>query len=245
MSDIFEEAEEGLRNDRWTAIAKKSAPWVGGVLGGALILALGFWGYSSWQDAKVNKASELYVAAAEVAAKGDLVKAKAEFQKVVEAGAPAYKAMALSNLGAIAVEENKPDEALKLFDEAAKASPAPLISDVAALKAVYLIMDKAPYADVEKRLTPLIKDGRPFAPLAKEALAMAKIQKGDLQGARGDLQALGLSLDASDGLKQRAQIAVALIDSGGAKVAVESLKLPEMKGTPQLPTGAPSQMPAQ
>lgn len=243
MSDIFEEAEEGLRQDRWATIAKKSAPWVGGALAVALIGALGFWGYTSWETSRMGKASETYVAAQEALTKNDKAAAKTEFQKVVDAGAPGYKALALSQLAGLAVEDNKADEAVKLFDEAAKASSDPLLSDLATLKATFLLMDKAPFADVEKRLTPLTKEGRPYAALAKEALAMAKIQKGDLQGARGDLQALAFSLDASDPLKQRAQMAVALIDSGGAEVARQAVKLPEVKAQPQM--AAPLAMPQQ
>ncbi|MFT3997578.1 MAG: tetratricopeptide repeat protein [Asticcacaulis sp.] len=243
MSDIFEEAEEGLRQDRWVAIAKKSAPWVGGVAAVALIGAFGFWGYTSWENGRTAKASEAYVVASEALAKGDFKAARTELNKVVEAGAPGYKALALSHLGGISLEENKPDEAVKYLDDAAKASSEPMISDMAALKAAFIVMDKASFADVEKRLTPLTKEGRPYAPLAKEALAMAKLQNGDLKGARGDLQALSFSLDASDPLKQRAQIAVALIDSGGAEVARQAVKLPEVKAAPQLTQ--PLTMPAQ
>ncbi|UDF02507.1 tetratricopeptide repeat protein [Asticcacaulis sp. AND118] len=243
MSDIFEEAEEGLRQDRWATIAKKSAPWVGGALAVALIGALGFWGYTSWETSRMGKASETYVLAQEALTKNDKAAAKTEFQKVVDAGAPGYKALALSQLAGLAVEDNKADEAVKLFDEAAKASSDPLLTDLATLKATFLLMDKVPFADVEKRLTPLTKEGRPYAALAKEALAMAKIQKGDLQGARGDLQALAFSLDASDPLKQRAQMAVALIDSGGAEVARQAVKLPEVKAQPQM--AAPLAMPQQ
>ncbi|BEV12193.1 tetratricopeptide repeat protein [Asticcacaulis sp. DW145] len=243
MSDIFEEAEEGLRQDRWAAIAKKSAPWVGGALAVALIGALGFWGYTSWEAGRISKASESYVVAQDALTKNDKGAARTALQKVVDAGAPGYKALALSQLAGLAVEDNKTDEAVKLLEEASKTSSDPLIADLATLKATFLIMDKASFDDVEKRLTPLTKEGRPYAALAKEALAMAKIQKGDLQGARGDLQALAFSLDASDPLKQRAQMAVALIDSGGAEVARQAIKLPEVKAQPQM--AAPLNLPQQ
>jgi len=243
VTDIFEEAEEGLRQDRWVAIAKKSAPWAGGALALALIAALGVWGYSSWEKGRSDKASEAYVAATEALGKGDAKAARTELDKVVAAGAPGYKALALTHLAALSLQDSKPDEAVKQLDEAAKSTSDPMLSDLAALKAALLVMDKASFADIEKRLTPLMKEGRPYAPLAKEALAMAKIQNGDLKGARGDLQALAFSLDASDALKQRAQVAVALIDSGGAEVARQSIKLPEAKApAPSLPM---MDMPAQ
>ena len=96
----------------------------------------------------------------------------------------------------------------------------------AALKAAYLLMDKASFAEVQKRLTPLIKDGRPATYLAREALAMAKLQNGDTKGARADLSALTLTLGTPEGLKQRAGFVVAAIDSGSAQTAVAAAKLP-------------------
>lgn len=236
MNDIFEEAEDGLRRDKWVDIAKKSAPWVGGIAALALVAALGFWGYSSWQDSKTAEASELYAAAQKVEATGDRAKATAEYKKVADGGTAAYKALALLKLGGLALEDNKTDEAIAHFDAAAKATSAPLITDIAALKAAYLVMDKAPFSEVQKRLEPLAKEGRPYAPMAREALAMAKIQSGDLQGARGDLQALSLSLDAPEGVKRRAQETIAAIDSGAAEVARASLKLPEVT-TVAMPEG--------
>ncbi|MFT4090242.1 MAG: tetratricopeptide repeat protein [Asticcacaulis sp.] len=243
MSDIFEEAEEGLRRDRWVAIAKKSAPWVGGILGGALVLALGYWGYTAWQDQAMNKSSEAYNAALEIAETGDLEKAKAEYQKVVDTGSEGYKALALMQLAGIALEEGKSAEAQKYFDDAAKTSSAPLVSDQAALKAAFVAMDTGSFEDVKARLEPLAKEGRPYAAMAREALAMAKVQHGDLKGAKTDLQLLSVSLDAPEGVKQRAEATLAAIDSGAAEVARESLKLPEAS-LPQQPAIQPAPVPA-
>lgn len=244
MSDIFEEAEEGLRRDRWVAIAKKSAPWVGGILGGALILSLGYWGYTAWQDQQMNKSSEAYNAALEIAETGDLEKAKAEYLKVVETGSEGYKALALMQLAGIALEDGKPAEAQKYFDDAAKTSSAPLVSDQAALKAAFIIMDTGSLEDVKKRLEPLMKEGRPYAPMAREALAMAKVQHGDLAGAKTDLQLLSVSLDAPEGVKQRAEATLAAIDSGAAEAAREALKLPEATLPQQQPAQPAQPVPA-
>jgi hypothetical protein len=237
VTDVFEEAEEGLRRDRWVAIAKKSAPYIGGAAVVALTLALGFWGYTSWKDSQIAKSSEAFAAAQEVQGTGDKVKALEAYRKVADTATPAFKSMALQQMAAIEANDNKLDEALKLLDQAASAQSDPLLSDIAALKAAYIAMDKAPFADVKKRLEPLAKEGRPYAAFAREALAMAKLQNGDAVGAKADLQALSLSLDAPEPLKQRAQIAVAAIESGASEVARATLKLPEAKmpAQPQMP----------
>ena len=61
------------------------------------------------------------------------------------------------------------------------------------------------------------RTGAPDAPLAKEALALAKLQSGDVKGARTDLEVLSLTLGTPAGVKQRAQEVVSAIDSGGLR----------------------------
>ena len=234
MSDIFDETEENLRADKWVAIVKTALPWAAAILGSALVITLALWGWQTWQDNITAKASEVYQAGLDAQSKGDNVTAKAKYQDTVKSGSQTYKALALMQLGGIAVIDDNTAEAMKDFDEAGKASSSPIMKDLAAIKSAYLAMDTATYADMEKRLTPLTKDGRPYAALAKEALAMAKLQAGDLKGARSDLQVLSLTLGTPDGIKQRAGEFVLAIDSGAMPSAKAAMALPEAKA-PELP----------
>lgn len=227
MSDIFDETEENLRADKWMTIFQKGWPWAAGVLALALAIALGIWGLQTWQIHVAQKASESYEAGIDALGKSDKVTAAAKFEEAAKAGNPAYKAMSLMELGGLAVTDKKTDEAIKDFDEAAKASHSALISDVAAYKAALLAMDKAPYAEMVTRLTPLTKDGRPVAALAKEALAMAKLQSGDIKGARQDLEVLSVTLGTPEGVKARAAAFVESIDSGAIDTARALMKAPE------------------
>ncbi len=239
MSDIFDETEENLRADKWMRIFQKGWPWAAGVLGLALVIALGVWGFQTWQAHLATKASESYEAGIDALAKSDLVTAKTQFEAAAKAGNPAYKALSLMELGGLAIEGKKFNEAITDFDAAAKASHSPMISDVAAYKAALLAMDKAPYAEMVTRLTPLTKDGRPVAALAKEALAMAKLQAGDIKGARQDLEVLSVTLGTPDGVKARAAAYVESIDSGAIETAKALMKLPEAEA-PVMPAMQPS-----
>ena len=78
---------------------------------------------------------------------------------------------------------------------------------------------------------------------AKEALAFAKLQAGDVAGARGDFVVLANSLDnTSEEVRQRAQAAMQLIDSGTAKDLAAAVKaaasLPATPPMGQLPPAA-------
>ena len=218
MVDVFDEVEEQLRSDRYKSLALKSLPWVGALAAVAILGTGGWWGWSSYQEGQANKASEAYQAALENGAKVGPTQAFPGFEAVSKTGSPVYKALALIQMGGIRLQENKTAEAVRYFDEAAKLAPNPVLADLAGLNSALALLDTAPYKDVEARLTPLMGEKSPYRVQAKEALAFAKLQAGDLAGARGDFSVLSSSLDnSSDEIRQRAQGAIAMIDSGSAK----------------------------
>lgn len=218
MTDIFEDVEEQLRSERYQAIFRRILPWALLVLALALVVALAVWGWQAWRDRVVSQASERYAAglAAYEAERDD--EAKAAFEEVAESSAGGYKALALMQLGGIAIEAGDVPAAVSHFDAAAEAAPGPLIEDAARLKSALALLDTRPYAELEQRLTPLTEEGRPFRAQAREALAFAKLMAGDLEGARSDFTVLSLLADAPEGAVQRAQAALQAIDSGAAKV---------------------------
>ena len=240
MVDVFDEVEEQLRSERYRTLAVKSLPWVAAVAAAVVIGVGGYWGWTSYQTTQANKASEAYQTALETAQKDGPAKAFGQFKAVADGGARGYKALALLQMGDIRAEENKTKEAVAYFDEAAKAAPSPILGDLARLKSAFALMDTASYKDIETRLTPLAGEKSPYRVYAKEALAFAKLQAGDLAGARGDFVVLANSLDnSSDEVRQRAQAAMQMIDSGSAKDLAAAVKaaatLPAM---PLIPPGA-------
>ncbi len=248
MNDIFDETEENLRADQWVEIVKKALPWVTGALGAALLLTLIVWGFQSYQKHVAASSSEVYEAGMDAKIKGDKTTAKAKFEQASKTSNNSYKALAFMELATMAVDDNNTAEAVKDLDTASKLAGTPILSDTAAYKAAMLSIDTASYADVEARLKPLTGDKRPLAAMAKEALALAKLQNGDIKGARSDLQVLSLSLDTPDGLKQRAQAEIMAIDSGAVPTALAALKQPEPKAPvamPQLTPDAAAQLQAQ
>ncbi|HEX8570734.1 MAG TPA: tetratricopeptide repeat protein [Caulobacteraceae bacterium] len=215
MVDVFEEVEEQLRTERYTSWTKRALPWVAGALLLALVIALGIWGYGEWRQRQAQKASQTYAAALE-ASQADRPRAQRLFTEVSESGAAGYKSLALMQLGNLRISENKPREAVPLYDRAADAASNELIEDAARLKAAFVIMDYAPFTAVETRLRPLTEEGRPYRLVAREALAMAKLQAGRAADARADFVVISQSLDVSDEARARAQAMVAAITSGAA-----------------------------
>jgi hypothetical protein len=233
--DVFEEVEDQIRIERYRAMAIRALPWAAGVFVAALVAALAYWGWSSHVQSQADKSSETYMAALEAYAQNDQAGAYAKLGDVVKIGAKGYKGLALMHQGGMRLEAGKTDEAVKLWDEAAKASSDPLIGDLARLKSALALLDTASYKDIEGRLTPLMEEKRPYRLEAREALAFAKLLAGKTTEARADFVALSQVLYGSDGQRQRANAAVALIDSGSAAAISAAAK-----AAAQLPPPAPA-----
>ncbi len=245
MVDVFEEVEGQLRAERYQTLLRRYLPWIIGVSAALLIAALGYWGFTSWQTSQQEKASIAYNEAFEALRGQDEARAFTLFGEVAKSGTPGYRALALMHQGGIRLNAGATDEAVRLFDEAAKVSPDPMVSDFARLKSAFALLDTAPYADLEKRLTPLAGDKKPFRMQAKEALAFLKLRDGKLKEAREDFVVLSQIFDATPGMRERAKQAIALIDSGSAASVAAAVKQSMAPPTALPPaTPAPAAPPA-
>jgi hypothetical protein len=244
LTDLFEEVEEQLRSDRYQTLVRKIAPWVIAIGAAALVAALAVWGWKQYNQQVTDKASEQYAAALSAASQGDAAKAQQLWGDIAKSSAKAYRTLALMQLGAAKLGSGKPDDvkaAVGLFDQAASAAPDAILGDAARLKSAFAILDTAPFSEVEGRLAPLMKDGRPYRVQAREALAFAKLMKGDVAGAKSDFVVISQSLDAPEGARQRAKAAMDLIDTGSAKTVPATVKAALALPQPMLvgPGGVP------
>ncbi|HLK23434.1 MAG TPA: tetratricopeptide repeat protein [Caulobacteraceae bacterium] len=241
MVDIFEEVDEHLRSDRLGAIARRYLPWVGAGLALALAITLAFWAYSSWQQRNIDAASRAYATGVDDLAKNNMAGAYASFATAAGKSASAYRALALMQQAGVRLKQNRLDDAVALFDQAAKASSDPVISDAARLKSALAVLDTAPYIEVETRLKPLTDSSRPYHALAREALALAKLNAGRPQDALADFRVLAIMADAPADVRQRAEVAASLIRGGTAgtlpKLARDAMALPPLPP----PAAAPAQ----
>ncbi len=216
MSDFVEEVEDQLRAERYASLFGRIWPWFAAALIATVIGWVGMWGYQTWRDRDIGAASTTYDKALTALNAGDQLGAYNDLALIAKNGPPGYKTLALMVQAGIRLSVGKTDEAAGLYDEAAKAAPNEIFGDLARLRAAQALMDTAPYPQLLIRLSPLIGIKKPFDLEAREALAMAKLQVGKMQEARGDLNAISLTLGVSPAMRTRAQGVIALIDSGQA-----------------------------
>ncbi len=240
VADVFQEVDEQLRSQQLQSLLRRWWPFAAAAAGLALIVALGIWGWNKHQADLDAKASIAYQAGMDALGKGDVITADQKFSDVAASGPAAYRALALMQEAQIRLEQKKPDDAVRLFDQAAKTAPDAIIGDAARLKAAWVLTDTRPLAEVEARLTPLTGAKSPYRSLAREALAMARLQAGKLDEAKGDFAVLSLSEDVSQAAQARAHAAMDMIQSGSAAVLPAAIKT-AASAPPQLaiPTSTP------
>lgn len=218
MVDFVEEVEEQLRAERYASLFRRFLPWFLVALAATIIGWLGAWAWQNWESRQIGAASIAYEKAVGFLSQGDLPDAEKTLAPLTQGAPGGYKTLALMLQANIRAAQDKPADAAAMLDQAAKAAPNAVLHDLAALRAAQVLMDATPYPQIETRLKALIGVNKPYDSAARELLALAKLQAGDLKGARGEFNALSLNLKASPSVRNRAATAIGLIDGGGGEM---------------------------
>jgi len=238
--DVFDEVEEELRQERYSALLKKWGPWVGGAAA-AIVLGVGAYQFMEWSTKqRADAASEQYQAAAELYEAGNLVQADSQFQTLAESAPRGYETLALMRRAEIALSQGDTDEAARLFNRAGELSPEPLIRDLARYQAALAQFDQLSYDDLANRLEPLTEGVAPVGLLARELMAAAALRDERWDEARQRYQLLSIALDMPEGMSQRVMQAQSYLNQR-APVAEPV----EMSSAPETTVDAPEETPAE
>jgi hypothetical protein len=146
---------------------------------------VGAWrGYEWWQAKQAAASGAAFEQAVTLAEAGKHQEATAAFAKLAEDGTSGYRLLArLRQAAELAATDRK--AAIATYDAIAADNRAgQVMQDLAAVRADYLLVDTAPYAEMMKRLEPLTAADRPFRHSAREILALSAWRTGDTASAR-------------------------------------------------------------
>ena len=112
-----------------------------------------------------------------------------------------------------------------MSDQAAGAPPNPILKDLANLRAALALTDSAPYAQLQP-FANLIGDKASFDSSGPGVLLVRSLLKAGRYGRsqQVDFNALTITLGVSQSMRDRAQSAMALIDSGQIDAALAAAK---------------------
>ena len=212
MSDIFEEVEEGLAQDKLSSAWKKWWPYIVGVC----VLVVGLVAADSisksLRASKIETAGVSFENGLLALEAQDIVKARSEFDVALNSST-GFSRLAANMLadGEIRFAGDS-DKAQSLLETAGQ-SEGPL-AKLSLLKAAYIMSDNASLAEVEAFVEPLLSAETGFANLARELIASKALVEGDFERARREFTVLSLSLESADtpqGVAERARRALAVI----------------------------------
>ena len=184
MADIFHEVDEEVRRERLRRIWDRYGALMLAVI--VLVVAgIGGWrGYEYYQNQRAAESGAQFEAAMALAEGGKLQEAEQAFAKIASDGTAGYRLLArLREAEAMAPRDRA--GAVVVFDKvAADSSAGARFQDLASVRAGFLLVDNAAFADMEKRLQTATGAQRPFRHSARELLALSAFKAGDVQGLR-------------------------------------------------------------
>lgn len=203
MADIFEEVEEGLRQDRLTGLWKKYGIFA--YIGAALLIGgVALNEYLKVQAAETTErnAARLEAALNEVEAR-NYETAATQLSSIVEDGIAPGK-IASHYLAGVRLDGN--GDVLAAADVLANSvgEATDPTEKLALIKSAYLKADSATRSELEGILAPLADDPGPFGALAKELIAAKALQDGDIEFARREFRFLSLAQNVPPGVLTRA-----------------------------------------
>lgn len=209
MSDIFDEVEEGMRQDKMESLWKRYRPFVYG----AAALLIGAVAVNEFvlrpqmEEARSERAMA-FETAANLLEDGDYAEAQAAFQELVDSDskisplAAQYLAQAQYEGGG-----DSSGAARTLSDVAAfEGGPYARLS---ILKSAYFTVDNQSLSELEGSLGSLLEDPGALGSLARELVAAKAFESGDIARARTEFNRLRFDAAAPEGVKRRADIALA------------------------------------
>ncbi len=223
---FIQEVDERVREDKVMAFFKRWGILIAIVVGIG-IAAIGGW--QIWKEVQTNSArgqADAYAAAQQLARDGNLDDAKTAFENLSNEGPRSYRVMAQMEHAAVLEMQGDLQGALTGFDAAAEAASDPIMKRSAQMRAAYIVAETQDFQAVQARLTPLIAEGGQIGVLAQELLAVEAWEAGDLTLARTTLDSISLAFDAPESVRQRAQLALAVLGPAPAAATSEESAAP-------------------
>jgi hypothetical protein len=201
---FFREVDEALRQDEMVGLFRRYGLPVAVVVVIGLLALAGYlyWSHSSKQAE--GEVGEQFTLALDKLDASNFAAADKELAGVIAKGDEGSAASAKILRGGIALKQNKPDDAAKLFAEVAGDAKTPQpFRDLAMIREIAVKFDSLPPQQIVDRLKPLAVPGNPWFGSAGELVGIAYMKQGRNDLAGPLFAAISRDKEAPDSLRRR------------------------------------------
>jgi hypothetical protein len=211
VTDIFNEVDEEVRREQLKRLWERYGIYLV-ALCVLIVVGVGAWrGYEWWQGKQAAQSCAAFEQAVALAEAGKHQESEAAFARLAGDGTAGYRVLARLRQAAELAPTDR-TAAIKAYDEiAADRNAGQVIQDLAAVRAGYLLVDTAPYAELLTRLEPLTANDRTFRHTAREILALSAWKAGDITAARKWTDMIMADPQTPAGTRSRAEVLSELI----------------------------------
>jgi len=204
MADAFiMEVDEEVKNDQLKVFWKKYGLFVVLLVVLVLSVAVSFETIKSWRENQFMAKTDSYIAANYASNPQEMLTA---LEKIASGGHGIYSELARIQIADILLEQGKTQDAVNMLTAMVDNDELnSRIRNLAAVKLAAQKLDNAPKAEIEALLRPVLDADDSWTPIAKEYLALASIQEGDIEGARALYEELLQDGRISDDFRARIQ----------------------------------------
>jgi hypothetical protein len=214
VSDIFHEVDEEVRREQLKRLWDRYGTLI---IAGAVVVVLavaGLRGYLWWEARQAAEAGAAFETATTLSEEGKHAEAQAAFAKLAQEGTAGYRVLAQFREAAELARQDRA-AAVKIYDELANAGTSQELRDLAQLRAGLLLVDSAPYGDMQQRLEPLTGSNGAFRHTARELLALSAWRAGNAAEARRWSAMIMDDTSTPPGTRSRINMLLALLPADG------------------------------
>lgn len=210
---FIREVNEELRSDQMKAIWTQYGLMIVAIAVAIVIGTAGYRGYVYWSGQQASASGDKFLTAMKLASDNKTDEALAAFAQLEKDGYGAYPVLARMRSATLKAATD-PKAAVAELDAVANDTKVPdAVRDVARLRAGWLLVDTAPYADVSKEVEVLTDAQNPMRHSAREALGLSAYKNGDVKQAKDWFQAIANDAQTPVNVGNRARIMLDLLTS--------------------------------
>lgn len=216
-NSFIREVDEAVRRERYKALWDKYGLYVVGLAVALIVVVAGYNIWSYLKQSEAEAAGDEFVKALALQNGDDQAKATETLDDLAKSGPTGYRVLAEFQLASQHAKAGETDKAVAAYDALAKDGKVdPILKGLATLQAATLRLDKADYAEMQKRLDSLAKGTSAWRFSARELLGLSAYQHKDFKAAEDAFTGLLGDPGTPPNMRDRANMMLALIVSGTA-----------------------------